>query len=325
MKRLYPDITCYQNGFLDVGDGHTLYYEQSGNPDGIPVLFIHGGPGAALPPNYKCFFDSNHFHIIGYEQRGCGRSTPCASIENNTTQINVADIEKLRLHLGISKWLVFGGSWGSTLALLYAFEYTERVMGLILRGVFLARKTDRDWFLSEQGGAAQVYPEYFQQFVKGMSPPYTSENICNHYNNILHTSNEVLRHAALIRWYQWEERLSRLILPLGTGDAHNQYPLSLITSLATLECHYLSNECFLEEGYILDNIDKIKNIPGTIIHGRYDMICKTEAAYSLNKAWPGSQLQIIPDAGHSTSEPALAYALCRATRDMAKFIKEQTK
>ena len=325
MKRLYPDVTCYQNGFLDVGNGHSIYYEQSGNPDGIPVLFIHGGPGAALPPNYKCFFDSNLFRIIGYEQRGCGRSTPCAMTENNTTEMNVDDIEKLRMHLNVSKWLIFGGSWGSTLAILYAFKHVEHVFGLILRGVFLARKEDRDWFLSAQGGPAQIFPDYFKQFVQDVPPPYTTENICRHYSRVLSTNNEILRHAALKRWYQWEERLSRLVLPPGTGNSHSQYPLSLITSLVTLECHYLLNECFLDEGYIIDNIAKISEIPSIIIHGRYDMICKIEAAYSLHQAWPSSKLQIIPDAGHSTSETPLAYALCRATRDMGKFIKEHAK
>jgi len=325
MKRLYPDVTCYQNGFIDVGNGHSLYYEQSGNPKGIPVLFIHGGPGAGLPPNYKCFFDSDRYRIIGYEQRGCGRSTPFASIEHNSTALSVADIETLRIHLNIPKWLMFGGSWGSTLSLLYAFEHATRVSGLILRGVFLARQQDRDWYLSPQGGAAQIFPEYFRQFIKGIASPISATAICEHYAATLKTDNEVLRHAALKRWYQWEERLSRITLPPGTGESTSHYPLSLVTSLATLECHFLANKCFIEEGYILDNIDKISNIPSTIIHGRYDMICKTEGAESLHKAWPSSQLQIIPDAGHSTSEPGIAYALCRATREMAKFIEEYHK
>ncbi|MDO6567989.1 prolyl aminopeptidase [Alteromonas sp. 1_MG-2023] len=323
MKRLYPDVTCYQNGFIEVGCGHSLYYEQSGNPEGIPVIFIHGGPGAGLPPNYKCFFDSNRYRIIGFEQRGCGRSTPSACIKNNDTWLNVEDIETLRRYLNVPDWLVFGGSWGSTLALLYTFKYAAHVNGLILRGVFLARQQDRDWFLSPNSAAAQLFPEYYRQFIKGIAAPLTSASICEYYYNTLKADNEVQRHAALKRWYQWEERLSRVSLPPGTGDSTSQYPLSLVTTLATLECHFLINKCFLEEGYILDNIDKISDIPGTIIHGRYDMICKTEAAETLHKSWPGSQLQIIPEAGHSTSEPGIAYALCRATRDMARFLKEQ--
>ncbi len=322
MKRLYPDVTYYKNGFIDVGSGHSLYFEQSGNPDGIPVIFIHGGPGAGLPPNYKCFFDSNKYRIIGYEQRGCGRSTPQADTKQNDTWSNVDDIEKLRSHLNIEKVLLFGGSWGSTLALLYAIKYNSRVTGLIVRGVFLARQEDRDWFLSPQGGAAQLFPEYYRKFTKGVSSPIDTAAVCDFYSSMIHSNNEVLRHAALKRWYQWEERLSRVSLPPGVGDSTSHYPMGLITCLATLECHFLSNACFLEENYILNNIEKIQSIPGTIVHGRYDMICKTEAAERLHKAWPNSQLQIIPDAGHSTSEPNIAYALCRATKDMSRYLQE---
>ena len=325
MKRLYPDVTCYQNGFIDVGSGHSLYFEQSGNPNGIPVLFVHGGPGAGLPPNYKCFFDSNKYRIIGYEQRGCGRSTPVASTSNNDTANNVNDINVLREHLGISQLLLFGGSWGSTLALLYAIKYPQRVTGLILRGVFLARQQDRDWFLSPQGCAAQLFPEYYRKFTKDIPEPITTAAVCDFYSQAVHSNNEVLRHAALKRWYQWEERLSRITLPPGVGDCTSHYPMQLVTCLATLECHFLSNKCFIPENYILDNIDKIRHIPATIIHGRYDMICKTEAAEMLHKAWPQSQLQIIPDAGHSTSEPSIGYALCRATRDMSRFLRESKK
>jgi proline iminopeptidase len=325
MKRLYPDVTYYQNGFIDVGSGHSLYFEQSGNPDGIPVLFVHGGPGAGLPPNYKCFFDSNKYRIIGYEQRGCGRSTPLASTSYNDTTQNVNDIELLRQHLNIPHILLFGGSWGSTLALLYAISHPDKVTGLILRGVFLARQEDRDWFLSPQGCAAQLFPEYYRKFVKDVPLPVSTSQICDFYSRAINSNNEVLRHAALKRWYQWEERLSRITLPPGVGDSTSHYPMQLVTCLATLECHFLSHECFIPENYILENIDKIRHIPGTIIHGRYDMICKTEAAEALHKAWPQSQLQIIPDAGHSTSEPSIGYALCRATRDMSRFIQESKK
>ena len=197
MKRLYPDVTCYQNGFIKVGCGHSLYYEQSGNPQGIPVLFVHGGPGAGLPPNYKCFFDSNRYRIIGFEQRGCGRSTPLASTKDNDTWLNVDDIETLRRLLNVPRWLVFGGSWGATLALLYAFKYEAHVSGLILRGVFLARQQDRDWFLSPQGGGAQLFPEYYRQFVKGINSPLSTAAICAHYFDTLKADNEVQRHAAL--------------------------------------------------------------------------------------------------------------------------------
>ena len=325
MKRLYPDVTRYDDGFIDVGNGHSLYFEQSGNPDGIPVLFIHGGPGAGLPPNYKSFFDSNKYRIIGYEQRGCGRSTPLADTNNNDTWLNVDDIDTLRSHLAIPEFLLFGGSWGSTIALLYALKYTAHVSGLILRGVFLARQQDREWFLSPHGCAPQLFPEHYRKFTKDIPAPLSANAVCEYYSAVLKSNNDVLKHAALRRWYQWEERLSRLSLPPGVGEAHCHYPMHLVTCLATLECHFLSNKCFIPENYIIDNIDKIAHIPGTIIHGRYDMICKTEAAETLHKAWRQSQLQIVPDAGHSTSEPSIGYALCRATRDMSRFLKEQTQ
>ncbi|GGW82938.1 prolyl aminopeptidase [Alteromonas halophila] len=324
MKRLYPDTGSFNSDRLDTLDGHSLYFEQSGNPDGIPVLFIHGGPGAGLSSNYTRFFDANRYHIIGFEQRGCGRSRPFGSLKNNTTAHLLDDIQRLRSHLGIDSWLVFGGSWGSTLALLTAIDAPERVKGLILRGVFLGRQTDRDWFLSPSGGAAQLFPEHYAAFTSAVASPLTSERICQWYQRAFEDSdNDVKRLAALKRWYLWEERLSRLTLPPGTGDVTAHYPVQLMTSLALLECHYLTNKCFIEENYILDNIDKINHIPGTIVQGRYDVICKMEAAYTLSQAWDNSEMLIVPDAGHSTSEPGIGYALCRATRDMARFLREK--
>ena len=308
---------------LDTKDGHTLYYEQSGNPDGIPVLFIHGGPGAGLSPSYTRFFDANRYHIIGFEQRGCGRSKPFGSLQNNTTQNLLSDIQLLRTHLGIAQWVVFGGSWGATLALLTAIDRPESVKGLILRGVFLGRQQDRDWFLSPGGGAAQLFPDHYAAFTSNIPSP-TTEKVCDWYREAFsQNNNDVKRLAALKRWYLWEERLSRLTLPPGTGDITAHYPVQLMTTLALLECHYLTNHCFIEENFILDNIDSIKHIPGTIVHGRYDVICKMEAAYALNQAWHNSELQIVADAGHSTSEPGIGFALCRASRDMARFLREQ--
>lgn len=325
MKRLYPDSTSFNNGKLNTDDGHTLYYEQSGNPDGIAVLFIHGGPGAGLAPSYTRFFDANRYHIIGFEQRGCGRSTPFGSLKNNTTQHLLDDIQRLRTHLGIEKWVVFGGSWGATLALLTAIDKPEVVAGLILRGVFLGRQEDRDWFLSPSGGAAQLFPDHYAAFTSDIATA-TSETVCNWYQQAFSdTSNDVKRLAALKRWYLWEERLSRLTLPPGTGDVTAHYPVQLMTSLAMLECHYLTNRCFIEENFILDNIQRITHIPGTIVQGRYDVICKMQAAYALHQAWQNSELQIVPDAGHSTSEPGIGFALCRATRDMARFLREQQR
>ncbi|NMH60242.1 prolyl aminopeptidase [Alteromonas ponticola] len=323
MKRLYPDIAAYHSGYLKTDSQHEIFYEQSGNPEGIPVVYLHGGPGAGLSPNYKCFFDSSRYRIIGFEQRGCGRSRPFGDLRHNSTQDLLSDICLLREHLNIDKWVVFGGSWGTTLGLLYAMEQPEAVYGLILRGIFLGRQEDIDWFISESGGGAIFFPEYFKKFAQGTPSPANSAAILHTFNEIFASENEVNKLAALKRWYCWEERLSRLVLPLGTGDITSQYPVHLVTSLALLECHYLLNKCFIEENYIMQNIDKIAHLPAILIHGRYDMVCKPEGAYLLHSAWPNSRLQMVPDAGHSTSEPGIGYALCRATRDMARFIKEQ--
>lgn len=323
MKRLYPDTRCYQSGYLDCADGHSLYYEQSGNPQGLPVLFVHGGPGAGLPPNYKCFFDASRFRIIGFDQRGCGRSKAVNPLEANTTQHVLSDIQRLRQHLNISTWVLFGGSWGATLCLLDAIAHPTTVQGLILRGTFLGRSEDREWFLASDAGPASLFPDAYADFVSGIEGELCATQVCNHYQEIFVNGSEMERFAAAKRWYMWEERLSRLVLPPGTGEHSNHYPIPLVNSLATLECHYLTHRCFIEDNFILNNISAIQSIPGTIVHGRYDMICKTAAAYELNRAWPNAELQIVPDAGHSTSEPGIAYALCRATKEMARFIEEQ--
>ncbi|AXR07945.1 prolyl aminopeptidase [Salinimonas sediminis] len=322
MKRLYPDIGCYASGYLQTQDDIALYYELSGNPEGIPVLYIHGGPGAGLSPDYRRFFDGNRYRIIAFEQRGCGRSKPFGSTTNNTTQDTLSDITALRRHLGIERWILFGGSWGATLALLSAIEAPQTVLGLILRGVFLARQEDRDWFLGPDGGGAQLFPEYYEQFVAGIAAPVTPARICQWYQQQFDLPNEAQRLSALKRWYVWEERLSRLSLPPGTGDFTTHYPLPLVTCLAKLECHYLLNDCFLAENYILDNIHKISHLPGTIVHGRYDVICKARAAWQLHKAWQASNLFIVADAGHTTSEIGVALKLCRATRDMSRYVGE---
>lgn len=322
MKRLYPDIGCYSSGYFDTSDGHRLYYEESGNPDGYPVLYLHGGPGAGLAAGYRRFFDANRYRIIGFEQRGCGRSQPHGDLTTNTTQHTLQDITQLREILGISKWTLFGGSWGATLALLAAIDAPQTVSGIILRGVFLGRQEDRDWFLSESGAAATLFPDHYDVFTAGVPRPCTTENVCRFYQAQFASADEVQRMAAIKRWYVWEERLSKVSLPPGTGELTSHYPIGLMTSLARLECHYLINHCFLPEGFILDNIDKIAHIPGVIVHGRYDVICSTRGAYTLHKAWPNSSLQVVQEAGHSTSEPGIGFALCRATRDMSRYLKE---
>lgn len=324
MKRLYPDIGSYASGYLHTADGCELYYEQSGNPDGIPVLYLHGGPGAGLAPNYKRFFDTNRYHIIAFEQRGCGRSKPFGSLAGNSTANTLGDIDALRRKLGIEQWVLFGGSWGATLALLSAIRQPQTVLGIILRGVFLGREEDRNWYLGPEGGGAQLYPEHYEIFTNNISSSLSVDIICQHYQQQFDSADESIQLAALKRWYIWEERLSRLYLPPGTGDFTTHYPLSLVTCLAKLECHYLLNRCFIEENYILDNIDKIAHIPGAIIHGRYDIICKTQAAWLLHKAWPQSDLHIVSGAGHSTSEGGIGLKLCSATRDMSRMLQGTT-
>lgn len=321
MKRLYPDIGCYYSNYLHTADGSALYFEQSGNPQGIPVLYIHGGPGAGLAPHYKRFFDTNRYRVIAFEQRGCGRSKPFGSLVNNTTDHTLADINALREHLNIDQWVLFGGSWGATLALLSAIQQPHTVLALILRGTFLGRQEDREWFLGPQGGGATLFPEHYDMFIADIPEPTDCDAICRWYEQAFNQTDTNERLLALKRWYVWEERLSRLSLPPGTGDITTHYPLNLVTSLARLECHYLLNHCFIAENYILDNINQISDIPGIIVHGRYDVICPTRSAWQLHKAWKSSELDIVPDAGHSTSEPGVALRLCRATREMSRFIK----
>ncbi|MFC3094851.1 prolyl aminopeptidase [Alteromonas sediminis] len=317
---LYPDIEPNSTHTLPVSGGHTLYFELSGNPEGIPVIFIHGGPGGALPKGYQRFFDPNLYFVIGFDQRGCGRSVPFGSTENNTTTDLLHDIAALKQHLNIDKWVVFGGSWGATMALLTAIDDPASTLAVVLRGTFLARQFDFDWFISPNGGAAQLFPDYYEHFVEPIGKQANTHDVCVAFYKQLKDTNEIRRANAIRAWYQWEERLSRLTLPANYSAAQHT-PLKEMTSMALLECHYILNRCFIDEGYILNNIDKIAAIPGIIVHGRYDAICSTAGAFALHKQWPNSQLNIIPNAGHSTAEPGIASALVQATRQVAKFLK----
>lgn len=322
MPNLYPEIAPYTTLRLPVGQANVLHVELAGNPKGIPVLFLHGGPGAGLPTNYRRFFHPDKYHIVGFDQRGCGKSEPFAQLENNSTEHLVADIEQIRQHLGISTWLVFGGSWGATLALVYAIQHRVNVMGIILRGTFLARQQDVDWFMHPQGGAANMFPEHYRLFAENVGFPKSSNDICEAYYEIFKTADEITQAHALKSWYAWEERISKLVLPYPSSiETHHFH---FVKSLALLECHYLRHQCFIEENYILDNISQLAEIPATIVHGRYDAICKMEAAYALHQQWPNSVLQIVPDAGHSTAENGIVKALCKATDDFAKFQRDRT-
>ena len=317
---LYPEIEPNSIHELPVTGGHVLHYELSGNVEGIPVLFLHGGPGGGLPNGYQRFFDPNLYHIIGFDQRGCGQSTPHGSLENNTTADLLSDINALKEYLNIDKWVIFGGSWGATLALLTAIQDPKSVLAIILRGTFLAREQDIDWFLAPHGGAAKLFPDYYQSFLNPVGETESTFTLCNTYKQKLNSEDEIQRANSIRAWYQWEERLSRLTLPANYSLAHHT-PLKDMTSMALLECHYLANKCFLAENFILKNIAVLSDIPGIIIHGRYDAVCSCSQAFELHQNWPNSEITIVANAGHSTAEPGISAALTQATRQVARFLK----
>ncbi|GBL03834.1 proline iminopeptidase [Glaciecola sp. KUL10] len=295
----------YDHQHLDVGHGHLISIEQSGNPNGIPVLYLHGGPGAGLGKHYQWPFDLKRYRVIGFDQRGCGRSTPTGNIAHNNTDYLLQDIEQLREYLQIDSWIVFGGSWGSTLALLYAIKYTQRVNALVLRGIFLARKEDFEWFLMPNGGAAQVFPDIYQNFRRNFKSSDSFLDVCEQYIRLF--QDEHKHKSALQDWYNWEGHISRL--QSSAIDASDLSSENQVRNLALLECHYLLNHCFVEENFIIDNIQAIRHIPCHIVHGRYDMVCKVESALTLHHHLPQSTLDIIDNAGHSMSENGIAKRL----------------
>ena len=314
MNNTFHTSTAYHHQTIEVSHGHKLYVEQSGNPQGIPIIYMHGGPGAGLGKNYQWPFNPLKYRVIGVDQRGCGRSIPFGDTNNNSTQLLIADFEMIRKHLNIDKWIVFGGSWGSTLALIYTIQYPQFVMSMVLRGVFLARKEDFDWFLLPSGCAAQVYPEAYEKFSRHINDASSSDAVCKEFISLFQSSETTKSFAALKSWFDWEGYISRLIAPnVMMSDLCTD---KQIKSLALLECHYLLNKCFIEENYILKNISNIQAIPCHIVHGRYDMVCKLEAAYSVHKALHHSTLKIVNNAGHSMSEVGIANALTNIMNEM---------
>ena len=313
MPTLYPPINPYVTHHFDVEPPHRLYVEECGNPKGIPVVFLHGGPGAGCAPYHRSFFDPDRYRIVLFDQRGCGRSSPHAELEGNTTQALVSDIELIREKLGIDKWVVFGGSWGSTLALVYAETHPERVLGLILRGIFLCRQQEIDWFY--QQGASRLFPDYWEDYLKPIPEGERHEMVTAYYKRLT-SDNEVERMSAAKQWSIWEGRCATL-LPSQSVTDHFSDPFTAL-SLARIECHYFMNNSFLRDNQILDDAHKLHGIPGTIIHGRYDVICPIENAWELHQRWPDSELQIIADAGHSATEPTISSALVQAADAMAK-------
>jgi proline iminopeptidase len=306
-------------------DGHTLHVEESGSKSGIPTLFLHGGPGAGIGQNYLWPFASNDYRLIAFDQRGCGRSQPFGSLENNTTSKLVEDIEALRVFFNVDKWLIFGGSWGSTLGLAYAISHPDRVSGLILRGIFLGREEDANWFTSNTQAASQVFPlEYYaftQEFEQANSKPKAEQqSLCQWYFDKLTDTNESVRNKAAARWFNWEGSISKLkqIQMPDSDYASNQQ----VYSLALLECYYLLNDCFMPPNHILEQAHKIRAVPLHIVHGRYDMVCKCESAIKLHQALPHSTLSIVEDAGHSMTEKGTSEALVKALSQMKALIKQ---
>ena len=308
--QFYPKIEPYKTGFLKVSEMHNLYYEECGNPNGAPAVFLHGGPGGGIYPEFRQFFDPEFYRIILFDQRGSGKSTPHAELQANTTWELVSDIEKLRNHLGIEKWLVFGGSWGSTLSLVYAINHPESTVALVIRGIFLGRKFEFDW-LYQDSGVAKIYPDNFEEFWNFI-PVEERSNMIEAYYKRLTSDDEELRLKAAKIWSIWEGGISKLIPDQNLIDEFGDPHTAL--ALARVECHYFVNNLFFEsDNYILDNIKNIEDIPTVIVQGRYDVVCPPVSAWDLHQKLPKSDLRISPSAGHSQLEVENSNELVKAT------------
>ena len=309
MKSLYPEIEPYKTGFLKVSELHTMYFEEVGNPKGKPVVFLHGGPGGGISKNYRRYFNPEKWRIILFDQRGCGDSTPFAELKENTTWDLVSDIEKLRNHLAIDRWAVFGGSWGSTLSLAYSITHPSACTELFLRGIFLLRKKEIDWFYQE--GCSKIYPDAWENYVK-IIPDNERHDFVKAYHKRLTSEDLAVRKEAGKAWSIWEGSTSKLIpipeVVAGFGDD------DFADAFARIECHYFINKGFFtEDNFLLNNVDKIRHIPTVIVQGRYDVVCPAESAWDLHRAFPEAKLHIIQDAGHSLSEAGIIDALVSAT------------
>jgi proline iminopeptidase len=313
-RTLYPEIQPYQTGMLDVGDGHLLYWELSGNPEGKPVIFLHGGPGGGSSPEHRRQFNPDRYKILVFDQRGCGKSTPYASLEHNTTWDLVEDMEKLRTEVSkVEKWQVFGGSWGSTLSLAYAEKYPERTTELVLRGIFLFDQYEIDWMYKD-GGASQVYPDKFEEFVAPI-PENERGNLIEAYRKLLTSDDREEQLRAARAWSKWEGDIVTL-LPSPETIEHFTTP-EVAVAVSRIENHYMANRGWLEEGQLLEGAKRLKGIPGVIVQGRHDTCTPPVAAWRLKKAWPEVELNLIPDGGHLFSEPGNLDALVRATDKFA--------
>ena len=315
MSALYTAIEPHKQSTLSVDDGHLLYIEESGNPDGLPVVFLHGGPGAGCEASHRRFFNPKLYRIVLFDQRGCGRSKPHAELRHNTTQHLIDDIERIRINLGIEQWVVFGGSWGSTLALAYAQTYPKRCLGLILRGIFLCRERDISWFY--QDGASYLFPDLWQEY-QCVIPPEERDDMLNaYYRRLTDTDLNIQMHAAKA-WAQWEACTSNLNPNIEVIDFFTRDKVAL--SLARIECHYFVNRVFLKDRPLLKHVDKLSDIPGIIIHGRYDVVCPIEQAWLLHQHWPQAEFHIVAEAGHSAFEPGITSRLVQSTDAMVASI-----
>lgn len=310
---LYPSIEPYASGHLDVGDGHTLYWELCGNPQGKPAVFLHGGPGSGSGAVHRRLFDPARYNVLLFDQRGCGRSRPVGLLDANTTWHLVEDAERLRMHLGIERWMVFGGSWGATLALAYAQSNPERVSELVLRGVFSGRAAEIDWFY--RSGANRLFPEEWERFLAPLGEEERRDPVAG-YHRLLNDEDRHVRLRAAFAWTRWEARtVSMRTLPLGATDGAEASEATL--AFARIENHYFRHGCWLEEGQLIARMPRLWGVPGVIVQGRYDVVTPPITAFELHRAWPGSQLRIIENAGHAFSEPGILKALMEATDGFA--------
>ena len=313
-RGFYPPIEPHRHGHLAVGDGHEIYWEECGNPIGKPVVFLHGGPGAGCDARARRFFDPGRYRIFLFDQRGCGRSRPHASLEHNTTWDLVADIERLREHFGVERWQVFGGSWGSTLAIAYAETHPTRVSELVLRGIFLLRKKELDWFYQE--GASFLYADRFDEYVAPI-PPAERGDLMRAFHRRLTGTNRAEAQAAARAWAVWEGATSYLLTDDDTVRKWGEDEFAL--AVARIECHYFVNGGFMKsESQLLDDIGRIRHIPAVIVQGRHDVVCPMFTAWDLHRAWPEAELRIVGDAGHSAFEPGNTDELIRATDRFAQ-------
>ena len=313
MRELYPDIEPYRVERLAVDDLHTLYLEECGNPQGLPVIFLHGGPGAGLSSYHRRFFDPKLYRIVLFDQRGAGRSTPPAELRDNTTWHLVDDIERIRAHLGIEQWVAFGGSWGSTLALAYAQAHPQRVLGLVLRGIFLGRPEELRWFNEIDGGARFIFPERWERYLAYI-PEDERDNLVEAYWRRLDHADPQVRLEAAQAWSDYEGGSTTLIHdPIDPGHFEDPH---VALSVARAEAHYFRHQVFLQPDQLLNGIDRIRHIPSTIVHGRYDIVCPVKSAHDLARAWPEASLRIVL-AGHSAADPAIVDQLVQATDALA--------